>query len=203
MPRFLTLCFLLFALAAPAAAQNFPALFSVHDVRPGDWLNIRAEPNARAEIVGRFDRTQTGVEVIGLSEDRRWGLVRTDEGTGWSSMRYLQAERTDSWIDGQQTLTCMGTEPFWTLHLYLPGNTASYDSLADGAFSLTTDAPTLPSTRGPYTLGVPFTGARTGMVVMRNAICSDGMSDRLYGLEGQVYWRGQTEGLSGCCMLGH
>ena len=202
MLRFFVL--ILAVLAAPMAqAQNFPALFRVHDVRPGDWLNIRAEPNARAEIVGAFERTQTGIEVIGLSEDRNWGLVRIDEGTGWSSMRYLQAERSDSWIDGQQTLTCHGTEPFWTFHIYLPGNSASYDSLADGAMNFTTDAPALPATIGPYTLAVPFTGPRSGMVVMRNAVCSDGMSDRLYGLEGQVYWRGIEQGLSGCCMLGH
>ncbi|MCB1388589.1 MAG: hypothetical protein KDK12_05505 [Rhodobacteraceae bacterium] len=205
MNRLFALLTALFAATAGtvATAQDFPALFKVVNVAPGDWLNIRAEPNARAPIVGRFDRTAVSIEVVGLSEDRHWGLVRTDEGIGWSSMRYLQAERTDSWRDGQQTLTCLGTEPFWTFHIYLPTNGASYDSLADGALTLTTDAPTLPLTIGPYSMAVPFTGARTGMVVIRNGVCSDGMSDRLYGLEGQVYWRGSAQGLSGCCMLGH
>jgi uncharacterized membrane protein len=43
-----------------------------------------------------------------------------------------------------------------------------------------------------------------GMVVIReNDACSDQMSDRLFGLEGQVYWRGDTTALSGCCTLGH
>ena len=201
LSRFFLLLTCLF-LAQTALAQEFPALHRVVDVRAGDWLNIRAEPDARAEILGRFDRTQTGIEVIGLSEDRRWGLVRTDERVGWSSMRYLEAERSDSWIDGQQSLTCMGTEPFWTFHLYLPGISATYDSLADGAMTFTTDAPNLPMTRGPYTLAVPFSGPRSGMVTIRNAVCDDGMSDRLYGLEAQVYWRGQRNGLSGCCILG-
>ncbi len=204
--RFLILLTCLFVApftANPALAQEFPALHRVVDVRAGDMLNIRAEPDARAEIVGRFDRTQTGIEVIGLSEDRRWGLVRTEERVGWSSMRYLEAERSDSWIDGRQSLNCMGPEPFWTVHLSLPGNAASYDSLAEGAMTFTTDAPDLPRTRGPYTLAVPFTGPRNGMVTIRNAVCDDGMSDRLYGLEAQVYWRGRTEGLSGCCMLGN
>ncbi len=190
-------------IAQTAAAQDFPALFRVVNVSPGDVLNIRAEASARSAIVGHFQRTEVGIEVIGLSEDRRWGLVRTDEGVGWSSMRYLQAERSDSWRDGQQTLTCLGTEPFWTFHIYLPTQGASFDSLADGAFSLTTDPAPLPTTAGPYTMAVPFTGARSGMVVIRNGVCSDGMSDRLYGLEAQVYWRGQAQGLSGCCMLGH
>lgn len=202
MTRFIPLLFALL-LPAAAAAQDFPVLFRVVNVPAGDVLNIRAEANARASIVGHFDRTQVDIEVVGLSEDRNWGLVRTDEGVGWSAMRYLQAERTDTWRDGQQTLTCMGTEPFWTFHIYLPTTAASYDSLADGSVALTTDAPALPRTAGPYTLAVPFSGARTGMVVIRNGVCSDGMSDRLYGLEGQVYWRGQAQGLTGCCMLGH
>ena len=98
MNRLFALLTALFAATAGtvATAQDFPALFKVVNVAPGDWLNIRAEPNARAPIVGRFDRTAVSIEVVGLSEDRHWGLVRTDEGIGWSSMRYLQAERTDS-----------------------------------------------------------------------------------------------------------
>lgn len=202
MLRLLILMAALFA-APMAMAQNFPALFSVQGVSPGDVLNIRAEANARAPIVGHFTRTQTGIEVIGLSEDRNWGLVRIDEGTGWSSMRYLRAERSDSWRDGQQSLTCHGTEPFWTFNLFLPSARGEYDSLADGAISVTTESPVLPSTQFPPTLAVPFSGPRSGMVVIRNGVCSDGMSDRLYGLEAQVYWRGQAQGLSGCCMLGH
>lgn len=202
MTRFISLLFALL-LSHAASAQDFPALFRVVNVTPGDVLNIRAEASARSAIVGQFDRTQTGIEVVGLSEDHNWGLVRTDDGVGWSSMRYLQAERSDTWRDGQQTLTCFGTEPFWTFHIYLPTNGASYDGLADGSVTLTTDAPVLPTTSGPYTLAVPFTGARNGMVVIRNGVCSDGMSERLYGLESEVYWRGQTGAVSGCCMLGH
>lgn len=190
------------AFAQTAAAQDFPALFRVVNVSAGDVLNIRAEPNARAAIVGRFERTQVGIEVVGLSEDRRWGLVRIDEGIGWTSMRYLQAERSDSWRDGQQTLTCLGTEPFWTFRFFLPNNRAEYVA-PDTSFEVRTDAPHLPGTQFPPTLTLPFQGAREGFAVIRNGVCSDGMSDRLYGLEGQIYWRGQTQGLSGCCMLGH
>ncbi|MCW1931283.1 hypothetical protein [Pararhodobacter zhoushanensis] len=203
MIRFISLFIAVF-LSHAAMAQDFPALFRVTNVSAGDVLNIRAEASARSNIVGQFTRTQVGIEVIGLSEDRNWGLVRTNEAVGWTSMRYLTAERSDSWRDGQQSLTCSGTEPFWTLHLYLPTNGGAYQSLADGTnTTLTTDAPALPTTFAPPTLAVPFTGGRTGMAVIRNGVCSDGMSDYLYGLETQVYFRGQTSALSGCCTLAH
>ena len=192
-----------FFLATAATAQDFPALFSVTNVASSDWLNIRAEPSARTEIVGRFDYNQTGIEVVGLSEDRRWGLVRTEDGIGWSAIRFLRKEREDSWQDGRQTLTCHGTEPFWNLSLLLPTDRADFDSLAEGRMTFHTDAPNLPFTRHPRTLAVPFSGPRNGMAVVRQGVCSNGMSDHLYGLEVQVYWRGAPEGLSGCCMLGH
>ncbi|MFN4100516.1 MAG: SH3 domain-containing protein, partial [Pararhodobacter sp.] len=176
------LLILLALLAGPAAAQDFPAMHRVVDVVAGDVLNVRAEPNARAQIVGRFERTQTGIEVVGLSENGNWGLVRSGEGIGWSSIRYLQRERSDSWRDGEQELTCLGTEPFWTLTFFLPDNRAEYIA-PDDSFEMRTDAPNLPGTQFPPTLALPFQGAREGTAVVRNGICSDGMSDQLFGLE--------------------
>lgn len=201
---FVRLAALLIALILPlaAAAQDFPALHHVSGVSPGDVLNIRAEPSARAAIVGSFARDAVGIEVIGLNEDRTWGLVRTDEGVGWSSMRFLSREHADAWHSGAHSLTCMGTEPFWTLSFYLPGNRAEFVA-PDDSWEVRTDAPILPATAFPPTLALPFSGAREGFAVLRNGVCSDGMSERLFGLEAQVYFRGQPGGLSGCCMMGH
>lgn len=195
--------FLTFAAATSTRAQDFPALFSVTGVANNDVLNIRQEPSARAPIVGTFSPRQTGIEVIGLSEDRRWGLVRTEEGVGWSAIRFLRQERPDSWQQGQQHLTCLGTEPFWNLNLFLPSNRAEFEDLATGGFELRTNAPHMSFTRHPATMAMSFSGARQGFAVIRQGVCSDGMSDRLYGLEVQLYWLDQPEGLSGCCMLGH
>ena len=184
-----------------AAAQDFPALFRVTGVASDDVLNIRAEPNARAAIIGRFAPDARGIEVIGLAPNGGWGLVNAGEQTGWSSMRYLTRERADSWREGRQALRCFGTEPFWNMPIFLPSHRAEFHSLGDGGFELVTEAGALPSTAYPPTLAIPFSGSRDGMAVVRTAVCSDGMSDRLYGLETQIYWRGDTEGLSGCCTL--
>ncbi|MCL4676744.1 MAG: peptide-binding protein [Pararhodobacter sp.] len=190
-------------LATAATAQDFPALYRVTGVAANDVLNIRAEPSARTPIVGSFAPDQTGIEVVGLSEDRRWGLVRSDEGVGWSAMRFLSRERADGWQDGQQHLTCAGTEPFWRLDLFLPTNRAEFHDIDSGGFEVRTNAPDLNRTRFPATLAMTFVGARQGFAAIRQGICSDGMSDRLFGLEVQVYWLDDPQGLSGCCNLGH
>lgn len=168
--------FLTFAAATSTRAQDFPALFSVTGVANNDVLNIRQEPSARAPIVGTFSPRQTGIEVIGLSEDRRWGLVRTEEGVGWSAIRFLRQERPDSWQQGQQHLTCLGTEPFWNLNLFLPSNRAEFEDLATGGFELRTNAPHMSFTRHPATMAMSFSGARQGFAVIRQGVCSDGLA---------------------------
>jgi len=187
--------------ATAASAQDFPALFRVSGVASDDVLNVRAEPGAGAAIVGHFGPRERGIEVMGLSQNGRWGLVNTGERSGWSSMRYLARETAGSWRDGQTEMTCFGTEPFWHMPIFLPTHRAEFHALGDGGFELVTDAGALPTTRFPPTLAIPFSGTREGMAVVRGARCSDGMSDRLYGLEAQIYWRRDTEALSGCCSL--
>lgn len=188
-------------LAVPAAAQDLPALFRVQGVAAHDVLNIRAEPSARAAILGGFAPDAAGVEVNALSGDGRWGRVNSGEGSGWVSLRYLQALPGPGWQSGQAGLRCLGTEPFWSLDLFLPTHHAEFHEPGSGGFELVLDTANLPRTAFPQTLAVPFSGMREGMAVVRRAECSDGMSDRSFGLEAQVYWRGDPQGLSGCCVL--
>lgn len=187
--------------SSAAAAQDFPALYRVTGVSIDDVLNIRTEPNASAPIIGGFAPNERGIEVIGLAPNGRWGLVNRGEQAGWSSMRYLTREHGDSWRDGQMTLSCFGTEPFWHMPIFLPTHRAEFHTPDSGGFELVTATGALPTTAFPPTLAIPFSGTREGMAVVRTAVCSDGMSDRLFGLEAQVYWRGDTAGLSGCCTL--
>lgn len=188
-------------IAAPAAAQDLPAHYRVTGVAAWDVLNIRAEPDARAAILGSLRPDATRIEVTGLSPDGRWAQVNTGEGSGWVALRYLEAQGGPGWRSGEVGLTCLGTEPFWQLELFLPGHQAEFHEPGSGGFNLVVDVGALPSTAFPPTLALPFSGYREGMAVVRAGACSDGMSDRTFALEGQVYWRGQTTGLSGCCTL--
>jgi uncharacterized membrane protein len=71
----------------------------------------------------------------------------------------------------------------------------------DDSFEMRVMAGTAPHTLYPQTMGLPLTGARQGFAVIRQGLCSDGMSDWLYGLETQVYWAEGHASLSGCCTL--
>jgi len=195
------IAFLVLICASAAMAQDYPALYRVTGVASDDVLNIRAEPGAGSPIIGRFRPGQRGIEVMGLSQNGRWGLVNSGERAGWSSMRYLARESSGSWRDGQVQLTCFGTEPFWHMPIFLPTHRIEFHAPGEGGFELVADAGALPTTRFPPTLAIPFSGMREGMAVVRGARCSDGMSDMAFGLEAQVYWRGDTSGLSGCCRL--
>jgi uncharacterized membrane protein len=184
-----------------AAGQDFPALYRVTGVAANDVLNIRAEPSARSAVIGSLAPTQTNIEVIAVTTDGRWAMLNSGEGQGWSATRYLSRMSSGSWLDGTQTLSCFGTEPFWQLVAFLPGHQAEYHTPENGGVNLVTDAGVLPSTQFPPTLAIPFSGAHQGMAVLRPDACNDGMSDLGYGISAQVYFRGEIQGLSGCCTL--
>ena len=106
-------------LAGPALAtqQGWPALFDVTGVAPDDVLNIREAPNAGAPIIGSFAPDAEGVEVIRPNADESWGLVNTAEGTGWTSLAFLE-RRPGQWNGAFPRIArCLGTEPFWSLSL--------------------------------------------------------------------------------------
>lgn len=184
-----------------AGAGDLPALFRVTEVAADDVLNIRAAPNARAAIIGTFAPDAAGIEVVALSPDGRWGQVNSGEQAGWSSMRYLTPRGGPGWQSGAAGLICFGTEPFWNVRFFLPGHRAEFFTPDNDGVEWVVEAGALPATAFPPTLALPFSGADTGMAVIRPAACNDGMSDMAFGLEMQVYFRGDPAGLSGCCTL--
>ena len=187
--------------AAPAGAQDLPGLFRVTGVAAGDVLNIRTAPSARGAILGGLAPSASGIEVTALSPDGRWARINHAEGPAWVARRFLSPQGGPGWQSGALGLQCFGTEPFWSIAFFLPSHRAEFFTPDNGGVELVADAGALPATRVPPTLAIPFSGAHEGMAVVRPADCSDGMSDRAYGLQAQVYLRGRTEGLSGCCRL--
>lgn len=184
--------------AQPSDAQDFPALYSVTGVAAGDWLNIRAEPSARAEIIGRFDRTQRDIEVIGRNEAGTWGLVNVGERTGWTSLRYLARQGGEGWTAMSQPFSCFGTEPFWRAR-YLPGfNRLEVERAGGRVNAYGTQWHGRVAGRPPYAAGLSLTGG--GFATFRAGTCSDGMSDSLYGFSVLLYDQ-PGDGLEGCCTL--
>lgn len=183
------------SLALPAAAEVLPALYDVSGVAVGDRLNIRAAPSASAPILGSLAPDARGVEVVALAGEGRWAQVNTGEGTGFVALRYLRAEDAAPWTALETTLTCRGTEPFWALTYDPAAGTVQFDT---------------PEAKRSLTLRQAWPGDGTapaalatdrGFVTLEGRACSDGMSDRAYGIAAWVF---PPVGpvLGGCCGLG-
>ncbi|MCQ0971086.1 SH3 domain-containing protein [Paracoccus sp. TK19116] len=180
------------------ATQEYilPTLFDLTGVAEGDVLNIRAAPDASSSILGGIFPGATRIEVI--EERGGWGRVNTGERAGWVNMRYLKY-RTDVWEDGTlpDSLSCFGTEPFWSLAADGDAMVMSTSGEAERRFENATILG-----RGVFrdpTRAVAADGLVTTMIPQ---ICSDGMSDRLFGLRAELVLTGDRPRLlSGCCTI--
>lgn len=191
---------LMLALSGPALATPeyiLPTLFDVSGVAADDVLNIRAMPDASAPVIGTLPPDARQIEVV--EERRGWARVNTAEGTGWVSARYL-AYRSDVWQPGAlpAAFRCLGTEPFW-------------DATLEGADLVLRSPEDQAGDRRPVQ-AVLDTGlfrdparvvvARDMTLFSQPRICSDGMSDRLFGLSATLVVHGASPRLlSGCCTI--
>ncbi|NVK14496.1 MAG: SH3 domain-containing protein [Rhodobacteraceae bacterium] len=198
-------------LAPPAAAQEYPALHSVTGVAADDVLNIRSAPSASAAIIGTLAPDQTGVEVILADGSGKWGLVNSGEQSGWASLRYLDRASSSNWHDQPDlALECFGTEPFWSLTLDETVRFSTPDR-PETPFALEAWEPAaghggksgfVAVNQNGGALSGPEAGSLSGILTAQH--CSDGMSDRTYGISIdllQFRSAGQLHVLTGCCSL--
>ena len=200
------LALLLALLALPAAAtqDGWPALHDVARVAADDVLNLRAGPGASYAIVGALAPNARGIEVIRPSGDLRWGLVNTREGAAWASLAFL--DRRPGQYEGALPAfaRCFGTEPFWSLEQGPDGAfTLSDIARDDMTFARRTDVLGADGRLDRYAILARGEGTGPGLtLVLRRAACSDGMSDRAYGLEVDLLRGGPAPSLlTGCCSL--
>lgn len=188
-----------------AAGEALPWLYRVTGVGADDVLNVRAEPSSGATAIGRFGAGEKDIEVVGLDASGRWGRVNLGETAGWTAMRYLAREPGGWDAEGLPApLTCFGTEPFWSFEAG-PGGKAVWGEPGVEERNLGLE---VLDTGIPGDVRRALVGTEEGAVVVVAAVtpgsCTDGMSDRAFGLEALVVLTtGETRGLrSGCCSLG-
>ena len=188
-----------------AATQEYilPTLFDVTDVAEGDVLNIRQAPSAGAAIIGTLAPDARDIEVVGYDSTGQWARVNTAERSGWVALRYL-AYQVDVWTPGTlpATLQCLGTEPFW-----------SFRPRGEAVVLSTPDAPETAMSIGQVLTTGVFRDPRRSVLAESDSSsftaiivpmeCSDGMSDRAYGLDVTVVIEGPGEPqmLTGCCSI--
>jgi uncharacterized membrane protein len=192
--------------AAPASATpeyTLPTLFSVTGVAVDDVLNIRAAPSSSAPIIGELSPRARNIEVVGYDASGQWARVNTGETSGWAALRFL-AYQTDVWKPGAlpPTLHCLGTEPFWSLGRV--GGAVMFATPDQPDTEIRIDQVLTTGRYGDPRRTVVGQGVGQELTaVMVPMECSDGMSDRAYGLDVTLILQGggAPRMLTGCCSI--
>lgn len=191
------------ALAIEEQTPEPTQLYRVTGVAADDALNIRAQPDPSAEIVGTLEPAAVGVVVAGTRMEATgsvWWQVVSSDGLGWVNARYL-APVDDAPPSGDETfpLRCTGTEPFWSVGV--AGGEARFETPMDEAETWRAG----PMTRamglsGRYAIRLENDEGVGHLTAWRNhRFCSDGMSDIGFPYEGIVVTpNGAVH--AGCCL---
>ncbi len=184
-----------------AGARDLPQLFDVRGVATDDVLNIRAAPTASATIIGALPPDARGIEVVARNAAATWGQVNTGEQSGWVSLRYMEPRGVH--IDHYNLpvgLSCFGTEPFWSLRNQ--GGSFDYSTPEIPGRALDIRVAQDSGLAEDLRRMVQFSGIDgPATAFIYPAACSDGMSDRAYGLSIGVMMSPGGRLLNGCCSL--
>lgn len=202
MKYLITLLFGLFPFLAFAQHHPLPALYAVTNVAQDDVLNVRERPLASSAMISSLAPDQTGIEIVALSEDLKWGQVNIDERAGWVSMRYLARDPGQDWGHMPWPLDCYGTEPFWGL--FTDGeNELVLEHMDENSsrFHITMTTGVLGRSDRFWIRGED--GHGEALLTVRRETCHDGMTDRAYGLklDSLIDHKDGPYALSGCCSI--
>lgn len=204
--------FLLCALPASATQDGWPALFDVKGVAADDVLNIRSEPGASGDIVGSLANDAKNIEVIRPNESLTWGLVNTRDTSGWVALSFMQRQAGHWYGAMPEIRRCFGTEPFWLLAYDPPRITFSTPegALREGLISGLHSSLSRPDRFALKGAFFPTEdGDRDIQIFLRTEVCTDGMSDREYGIAADMLLTRTAIGdddsatglYSGCCTI--
>lgn len=191
--------------AAVAAAQEpLPALHDVTGIPASDMLEIHALPDDTSPVIGTLSHDATAIEGILQSDDASWVMVNHGDRAGWVERSALERQPGQSSRGFLEVRQCLGTEPFWSLGIderaratwSAPGKpvrTGAMPGVFKSANNRTVEGFTL-----------VFRDDSRVYAILRRGLCSDGMSDRAYGIAVDLFLtqeNGRSQLLSGCCSL--
>lgn len=198
--------FVLLLATTPAQAELLPRLHAVQGVASNDVLNVRASPSSSASIVGTLSPFARDVEVV--ETQGNWHRVNVADTSGWAFGRFLSDQGAAPWHAFDAPLTCFGTEPFWDAKLSPVVQSKLNDFGTVVLLSPMTSSGARPASlkdnRPTVTMSFAAgSGADTLVATVHSGLCSDGMSDRLFGLSATLTHREGANAriIHGCCSI--
>ncbi|NIZ60574.1 peptide-binding protein [Sedimentitalea sp. CY04] len=187
----------------PVTAQEYPALHNVTGVADNDVLNIRSQPSASSPIIGILRPHQKSIEIVASDGSKKWGLVNSGEASGWVSLRHMARTDQGDWLDLDNTLSCFGTEPFWSLNVNSSHVLIDMNGEAN-TYTLRNHSRTSnPNTKTGFDARSNSNprSSLTGIISAQS--CNDGMSDQSHGISVDLMLleKAGFRVLSGCCSL--
>lgn len=185
-----------------AFAQSPPAYYRVTNLADGDHLNVRAQPNADSEDIGDLAAGSSPYEIIETDASGQWGKILWLEGTGWVALRYMEPISVERLAKTQVPvgLTCVGTEPFWTIELKT--QQSAVISTPEATLPLSVINAKTSLNQSSFPVAIELTSANTSATtILRRGSCADGMSEITYGWNASVIMQPNFKLLSGCCVL--
>lgn len=183
------------ATSACAQDQDEDApMLAVIGVDASDVLNVRAEPDPNAALLGSLAPNATGISVTAQSpETLDWVFIESNGLQGWVNASYLAY--ANSFEPLPIRLHCSGTEPFWGLELSYSRADIRF-AFSDEAFSAGFSPPASPANRTNIWLRTRF-DLESEFLLLEAESCSDGMSDRIYPYS--LFAKLGENLLGGCC----
>lgn len=169
-------------------------MLMVIGVDDDDVLNIRAEPDASAALVGTLAPDAVGIRVTAQGTDTLdWIHIAAEGMEGWVNASYLGYP--SSFAPLPIRLHCSGTEPFWGADLSYSRADINF-AFSEERFSAGFAPPLSPASRTNIWLRSRF-DLETDFLVLEAESCSDGMSDRTYPYS--ILAKLEDNLLAGCC----
>lgn len=179
--------------------MNLPALYQVTGLTEGDHLNMRQGPGVTFDDIGDLQMGQK-VEVIRFGPDGRWAQIGAAETSAWVYRKFLTPAHMARLPNTElpATLTCTGTEPFWSWRV--ANGKIAFDALSEDKFPTEEIAWEEKTPEDPFSFIIASASWRG---ILEKKLCSDGMSDGDYGLKAVIMGTTQAHPrlLSGCCSI--
>lgn len=202
----LAISFVLASWPCVLSAQGLPALYDVTGVAAYDVLNVRAQPIESGELLDRLAPDAQAIEITALAKNGTWGRLNLGERSGWVSMRFMTKQDRLPWTNMSGNILCYGTEPDWGLAIHGEQKkmtfTSTFTDIDDNDFKIIESST---ANQIPGVVGIVMEGAEgSGFATITATECSDGMSDRSFGLSSSIFIRDNQKvllGYSGCCSV--